>query len=170
MIPSMQWAAQTELLCPCRCQGCCQRQRRELEHPWPQHCSWLCTGKGLGCWDGKSSRLHRESCHEVSNASLLLTSKTSHIRTSHTTLRRVYRPGIPSAVGNKSFTDPSLENTSRSPKTTRIKDDGWNLAYPLEPYYSDNYWLNVLIFRKIQKHLERIGLPLVIFGFYLWSS
>lgn len=129
--------------------------------------------RDLGCWDGKSSRLHTESCrvpgkHEVSHASLLLTSKTSHIHTPHTTCKRVYRPGIPSAIDNKfspkSFIDPSLENTSRSPKTTRIKDDGWNLACSLEPYYSDNYWLNVLIFRKIQKHLERIALPLVIFA------
>lgn len=132
--------------------------------------------RDLGCWDGKSSRLHTESCHvpgqhEVSCTSQLLTSKTSHICTSHTTCRRVYRPGIPSTIDKftpKPFIDPSLENTSRSsPKTTRIKDDGWNLSYPLESYYSDNYWLNVLIFRKIQKHLEILGLPLVIFAFYL---
>lgn len=81
-------------------------------------------------WEGGESCSVPGEC-EVSRAFLLFTSRASHIRTSHVTLRTAYRPGIPSAIGNKFsldhlnlFIERSLEITPRSSKDAKVKDDG----------------------------------------------
>lgn len=146
MLLPLQGAAQTELLCSCA-RAAARGRAGSGTTLGLSTAAGFARIRDLGCWDGKSSRLHTESCHvpgeqEVSPASLLLTSKTSHVCAPTPPAEGFTGLGYPT-TGNKfrpkSFIDPSLENTSRSSKTTRLKDDGWNLSYPPEPSYSDNY-------------------------------
>lgn len=113
----------TELLCSCQSQGCCQGTP-SAGTLGLSPAAGSAQIRDLGCWDGKSSRLHREPPCARQTWSLMCFSAAHKENFPYLYIPRHQQKGLQlwdtlTTFRPKSFIDPSLENTSRSPQNTK---------------------------------------------------